>query len=247
MSEDIDLRLRRAVQSFWETRHLQATKQASKGRVDAGTRGAVTGGAQMGAIEALIVELLCEVGMTRAEIRTRKALELPGYFRPEKKWDVLVIADKTLVAAVEFKSQVGSIGNNFNNRAEESIGNAVDLWTAYREGRFGSPAPAAPFVGFFFLLEDTAAVQRPVRNSEPHYRVDPVFSGGGRGVSYAKRYELLLQRLVAERTYSGACLTLTTGPGIAGAATAVHPNEDLSFKRFVAGLQGHAIGFQKGR
>lgn len=246
MSEDLDLRLRRAVQSFWETRRAQATKQASKGRVDAGTRGAVTGGAQMGAIESLIVELLCEVGLTRAEIRTRKALELPGYFRPEKKWDVLVISNDTLVAAVEFKSQVGSIGNNFNNRAEESIGNAEDLWTAYREGRFGAAQPP-PFVGFFFLLEDTAAVQRPVRNSEPHYPVDPVFDGGGKGVSYAKRYELLLQRLVSERKYSGACLTLTTSPDGTGVATPTHPSGDLAFRRFVAALQGHAIGFLKGR
>lgn len=149
MSADLDARLRLAVQSFWDTRRAQASKQASKGRVDAGTRGAVTGGAQMGAIEALVVDLICETGLTRAEIRTRNALELPGHYRPEKKWDLLVIADDTLIAAVEFKSQVGSIGNNFNNRAEESIGNAEDLWTAHREGRFGAPPPAAPFVGFF--------------------------------------------------------------------------------------------------
>ena len=48
--------------------------------------------------------------------------------------------------AVEFKSQVGpSFGNNFNNRTEEAIGNAEDIWTAYREGRFGRHR--APLLG----------------------------------------------------------------------------------------------------
>jgi hypothetical protein len=46
---------------------------------------------------------------------------LPGYFRPTKLWDVLVIHDKRLLAAIELKSQVGpSFGNNFNNRTEEA-------------------------------------------------------------------------------------------------------------------------------
>ena len=43
-------------------------------------------------------------------------------------------------AAVELKSQIGSYGNNFNNRAEESIGSAVDLWTAFRENQFPGQA-----------------------------------------------------------------------------------------------------------
>ena len=40
-----------------------------------------------------------------------------------------------LVAAIEFKSQAGeAIGNNLNNRAEEVVGLASDLWVAFREG-----------------------------------------------------------------------------------------------------------------
>jgi hypothetical protein len=34
----------------------------------------------------------------------------------------------SLVATVEVKSQVGSFGNNFNNRVEEAIGSATDFW-----------------------------------------------------------------------------------------------------------------------
>ena len=48
-----------------------------------------------------------------------------------------MVVDGTLLAAFEFKSQVGpSFGNNFNNRTEEALGSATDLWTAFREGAF---------------------------------------------------------------------------------------------------------------
>lgn len=58
-----------------------------------------------------------------------------------------------MIAAVEFKSQVGpSFGNNFNNRSEEAIGSAHDIWTAFREGAFG--AQSRPFIGWLILVED---------------------------------------------------------------------------------------------
>lgn len=48
--------------------------------------------------------------------------------RSEKMWDLLVVSDDTLHIALEFKSQVGpSFGNNFNNRMEKALGNAMDL------------------------------------------------------------------------------------------------------------------------
>lgn len=246
-NDDLNERLRVAVESFWKTREAQQQKQVQSGRADVGTRGAVTGGAQMSRIEALTVSLLCEAGLRPDELRTRTALELPGYYRPEKKWDLLVIADNKLVAALEFKSQVGSFGNNFNNRTEEAVGNAEDLWTAYREGRFGMPPPPPPFLGYFFLLEDCAEVHIPVKNAEPHFKVDPVFAGGGQGVSYAKRYEVMLQRLVLERKYNAACLALSPKPIGQTEVKVWHPTEDLSFKRFAASLQGHCIGFAKSR
>lgn len=143
---ELETRFREAVQSFWSARAAQRQKQVDAGRIDAGTRGAVTGGTQMGALEVLVSDLLAEAGLDRLHIHTRTALELPGYFRPEKKWDLLVVADGQLVTAIEFKSQVGpSFGNNFNNRSEEAIGSANDIWTAYREQRFG--IGPRPFLG----------------------------------------------------------------------------------------------------
>ena len=69
-------------------------------------------------------------------ISGKKRLTIPGYFRPTKMWDALVIYKSRLIAAFELKSQVGSFGNNFNNRTEESIGSANDFWTAHRENAF---------------------------------------------------------------------------------------------------------------
>jgi hypothetical protein len=150
-TSDLTTRFCHAIQVFWDTRREQQRKQAITGRVDAGMRGAVTGGAQMAALELLVVEILRQVGLRELDIRTKRELELPGYYRPEKKWDLLVIAQGTLVCAIEFKSQVGpSFGNNFNNRVEEAIGSALDLWTAYREGLLGMHP--RPFLGYFFLL-----------------------------------------------------------------------------------------------
>jgi len=111
---------------------------------------------------ALVNWLLVQNGMTEASIYVRANLELPGYFRPTKQWDMLVVHEGHLIAALEFKSQRGpSFGNNFNNRTEEALGNAKDLWTAYREGAFGKERPR-PWLGWLMLLEDSSGSRQPV-------------------------------------------------------------------------------------
>jgi Restriction endonuclease XhoI len=232
---DIEDRFQQAVQAFWDARDRQQQKQIASGKIDAGTRGAVTGGAQMGALEVLLTDVLLDAGLPRLNIRARTALALPGYYRSEKRWDLLVVVDNRLLLAVEFKSQVGpSFGNNFNNRTEEAIGNAEDIWTAYREGRFGSRP--APLLGYFFLLENCPRVHAPVANSEPYFKVDPVFEGA----SYAKRYQVLCERLVLERKYSTACFTLATN---ASPTTVSFPAAQLNFRQFAAAVEAHARAF----
>lgn len=232
---DIEKRLRGAVQSYWDARAKNKEKQIEGGKIDAGTRGEVTGGSQMGAMEVLVADILCDAGLKKLDIKTRTSLELPGYYRSEKKWDLIVVSGGQLVTAMEFKSQVGpSFGNNFNNRSEEAIGSATDIWVAYREGRFGKTP--APFIGYFFLLEDCERVKTSVRNKEPYFKVDPAFDKA----SYSKRYELLCRRLVLERVYSAVCLVMATN---SPKTKIVQPAQDLSFKRFAAALRGHVVTF----
>ena len=246
---DIEKRLHVAVQSYWDARAKNKEKQVESGKIDAGTRGEVTGGTQMGALEILVADILCDAGLKRLDVRTRTALELPGYFRATKKWDLIVVSGGQLVLAMEFKSQAGkSIGNNVNNRSEEAVGSAKDLGTSFREGRFGeSPTP---FLGYFFLLEDRDNVKRPVANKVPYFQVDPVFRGEAKktkkgseryqGVPYSTRYELLCRRLVLERLYNAACFIMATN---SKNTRIIQPATDLTFQRFAAALRGHAVTF----
>lgn len=239
MLANLDERFHDAVQEFWDSRARQQQHQIDSGRIDAGTRGAVTGGTQMGALEVLLTDVLVDAGLEPDHVRVRTALELPGYYRPEKKWDLLAVVDGQLLVAVEFKSQVGpSFGNNFNNRTEEAIGSAEDIWTAYREDRFGKHP--VPFLGYFFLLEDCARVHAPVRNVEPYFPVDPIFAGA----SYAKRYEVLCDRLVLERKYSAGCLTLATN---STPTQVTFPSSSLAFRQFAATAEAHIRAFVNGR
>jgi Restriction endonuclease XhoI len=234
MPIDIEARFRDAVQYIWTGRLQQRKKQAEAGKIDAGSRSDVTGGGHMGALELLIKDLLIEFGINSSEVFTKQRLELPGYYRSTKKWDLLVVSRQQLVMAIEFKSIGGSYGNNLNNRTEEALGNAGDVWTAYREGRFGTGP--RPMLGYLFLLRDEPKMLLPVSNKEPHFKVDPVFEGA----SYAKRAEILCRRLVFERLYDAACLLLSTSE----ASTSItEPAVDLTFRRFVASLHGHVVTF----
>jgi len=60
---------------------------------------------------ALVFDIVRANGLAHAEIHQNRAmLTLPGYFRPTKLWDILVIYKGELIAAIELKSQVGSFG-----------------------------------------------------------------------------------------------------------------------------------------
>jgi len=182
----------------------------------------------------LFTDLIKQAGIDERFIFRKKAVELPGFFRPTKEWDLLVVKGQTLIAAIEAKSQVGpSFGNNFNNRTEEAIGSALDFWTAFRERAYlQSPQP---FLGYFFMLEDCEASNRPVSVQEPHFKVFPEFVGA----SYMKRYKLFCRKLVLERHYTAsAFITSTNKDGIRGDFKT--PADDLSIERFAKMLVAHA-------
>ena len=209
----------------------------TSGSKDAGMRSAVTGGKQLDGFVHLCKELMLEAGLKEGEIYTNSKLDLPGFYRPEKKWDLLAVANGRLLAVIEFKSQVGpSFGNNFNNRAEESLGNATDLWAAYREGAF-KPS-ARPWLGFMMVVEKAEGSIRPVRVNESHYPVFEEFQN----TSYLQRYDLLLTKLLRERLYDGSCLLATAATsGIKG--NYEEPNAELGFEVFAAGLVAHISAF----
>ncbi|MBA2237437.1 MAG: restriction endonuclease [Lysobacter sp.] len=213
---------RKAVETFWYSRD-SGVVNASQG---AG-RDAVLGGKNMDGFVDLVRVVVEHCGLPADAVHVRKSkVILPGFFRATKNWDALVVHEKRLLGVFEFKSQVGSFGNNFNNRAEEVIGSAADLWVAHHHGAYGgltrsrsrvqehSPAvlnpeiqsdPRPPFLAWLMLMEECAGSIRPVRCDEPHYPVFKEF----RDATYAGRYQILCERLVERQLYSAAALELT--------------------------------------
>src|SRR5690606_29537909 len=130
--------VRDAIKAFWGNRETARQKQIESGRSDQGARSRITAGKNMDGFVALVRSIVVANGLTDTGIHLKKrALSVPGFYRPTKLRDMVITHDNRLVAALEFKSQVGSFGNNLNNRSEEAVGNAVDFWTAFREGGFG--------------------------------------------------------------------------------------------------------------
>jgi len=223
LPNDFDDHVAEAVRLFWEVR-----SDVSSEKLQGGSRDSVLGGKNMDGFVSLVGIVVKHCGFSLDIVHTKKSkVILPGFFRATKNWDVLVIHERRLLAVFEFKSQVGSFGNNFNNRSEEVIGSAADLWVAHHHGAYGdgprrghnrvsetTPAlinpslqsdPRPPFLAWLMLLEECDASLSPVRCDEPHYKVFDEF----RGASYARRYQILCERLVERQLYSAAALELT--------------------------------------
>jgi Restriction endonuclease XhoI len=142
----------------------------------------------------------------------------------------VIVHNNELLAAVEFKSQVGpSFGNNFNNRTEEALGSATDIWAAYREGAF-KPS-SRPFLGYLMLLEDCPKSRAPVKVIEPHFSVFPEF----KLASYRDRYAILIEKLLRDWLYDGASLLLSSESG-ATTGDYIEPHPELTFAKFVTPL-----------
>ena len=231
---DYERKAREAIMAFWGNREKAKQKQIESGNVDQGERASVTAGKNMDGFIALVIDLVKTNGLDHAAIhQQRTVLTLPGFFRPTKLWDLLIINDGRLIAAVELKSQIGpSFGNNFNNRTEEAIGTAHDLWTAYRENAFGKHP--RPFVGWIMLVEDAPESRSPVRDTSAHFPVFPEFQGA----SYLKRYDLLCQKLVQEQLYTTASVIASPRTASATGEYAIM-SEMTSLKTFVTSLAGH--------
>jgi hypothetical protein len=230
----LDGRISIAIQHFWNTRSNQISKQTLFGSKDAGNRGAATGGKQMDGFIALANQLLAIVGVENTCIHCNSRLELPGFFRPTKKWDLLIVRNGKLLVVLELKSHVGSFGNNVNNRTEEALGSALDVWTAYREGTYRDSS--RPWLGYLMLLEDCDKTRTPTRSKAPHFPIRPEFVNA----TYARRYELLCRKLVLERQYDAAAFLMSNSiAGVSGQY--LEPAEDLTLFSFFRSMLHHTL------
>ncbi len=233
-----DQQISDALIAFWGSRDAQAARQQSSGRVDAGTRGSVTGGQHLNAVGDLVESVTASAKPARVTVHSGGGNRNPltaiaGWFRPTKQWDIVYRLDGEPVAVIELKSQVGSFGNNANNRAEEAVGNAADLLAAQRHGQL----PSHLWRGYIFVIEDCDASRKPsTLGDDDRWAMDERFANA----SYVQRVSILCDRLVDDGLYDGAWAVATSQPP---SFSWVEPDPPLTgFDRFASGLRGFLQG-----
>jgi hypothetical protein len=231
---DAELRakVRDAILAMWTVRNAQAHKQLVSGKLDSGARGTATGGRHMDAFAFILADLARAAGFAREEIRFRSGVEIPGFYRPTKQWDVVIIRGERLCAGIELKSMAGSYGNNLNNRSEEALGSAADIWAAFKAGTLGLHQP---WLGYLFVIRDEPRSRTPVKIARTPLRTDPIFDGS----SYIDRYGILCERMVLERQYSAAAYLSAS---VDKDGMYAEPRAGLGFDAFARAFFGHLIG-----
>lgn len=228
--------LKKALSFYQESRKTSRELNGLSRRADIGERASVTSGKHMEGFVRVFDELVHDSGAKNVKVLTqRQLLTLPGYFRPTKMWDILIMQGDRLLAAIEMKSQMGpSFGNNFNNRAEESLGSAIDFWKAFKEGALGEQRE--PFLGWIMLVEECSASMAQVAINTPHYDVFPEF----KETSYIQRYNILCQKLMQERLYR--CASLVTFRSKDLSYGSISPSTCI--ENFINQLFYHLAGYQ---
>ncbi len=92
-----------------------------------------------------------------------------------------------------------------------------------------------PWLGYLFLLEHAEKSTQPVGLKKSFFPPFPIFEG----TSYARRYEILCERLVLERKYTRTALLLSPR-GKQGKF--IEPNPALGFYGFAKSLHAHLVG-----
>ena len=174
---------------------------------------------------------------SRTLIYSIDASNLPCCFRPTKDWDSDREWRRNLSAVIEIKVALGSFGNNFNNRAEEALG---------QRDRFlgGLPRRRLSAVGAAMARISHDAGGSPTSIRPSALRKLRAFSDAPRvpGISYAQRYEIFCERLVRERLYDATCFLMSSQErGLAGEY--IEPSIELSFRNFAASLYARAAAF----
>ncbi len=223
-----------AVASYWDVRESQARRSADSGAVNTGLRSEVTGGRHLDALELLLIDVLADAGIP-AGLMEVKRRPIPGYFRRDKSWDVVVTVEGRVLVIIELKSIVGNNpGQNFNNRTDEALGQALDVWTAVERGIIDSPL--RPWLGYFMLIEDNEAWNRVSLPRRAVWPSDPAFED----TSAIDRAGVFFDRMVRERLLDAACVVLANRRS----GDVRFERDALGFQAFAAALWGRCLQFK---
>jgi hypothetical protein len=231
--KDLDV----AISAYWTTKGEQQAAAEAVSSTAEGRAKAVRGGGHFNPVANLLARFFTDAGYPAESIAASgRSTILPGHFRPSKAWDLVVVHEEVLVAAIELKALGGpSYGNNYNNRVEEALGNAVDLSYASRAGFTGREKP---WLGYFFLLDDSPEARQP---REP--RTNPMIPAAPEWpvLSYRERFSLTGRRLVDEGLYDAVCYVTASNTE----PTPTEPEPLLDWRHFSAAIEARLTYLSK--
>jgi hypothetical protein len=214
-----------AVSRFWNARAGQIAALADGGAAGGAARAA----GHMDGIRDLVKSIFVQAGMPEEAVINEPFL--PGYYRARKKWDMAIRYREALVAALEFKSQVGSVAKNINNRFEEALGTATDTRAA--QAKYAPFGEVPPWLGYVFVLREDSETEQPDRSIRALFPADETF----RGMSYSQRYQEMLSRFLGDNVYQAGWF-ITTTIDDDGHISYAEPLAIASGKAFRAAVEG---------
>jgi hypothetical protein len=214
-----------AVSLFWTTRADQIAALGDGGLAGGAARAA----GHMNGIRDLVRSIFIDAGMPKDSIVYEPYL--PGFYRARKRWDMAIRYKGALVAALEFKSQVGSVGKNINNRFEEALGSGTDTWAAQK--KFSAYGEIPPWLGYIFVLREDKETEQLHRPTDALFPSDPAFIG----MSYNHRYQEMLKRFMGDNIYQAGWF-ITTKTDQDGRVSYAEPLITASGKAFRAAVEG---------
>jgi adenine-specific DNA-methyltransferase len=216
-----------SLNTFWSTRSRQKAAMNDGGAAGGGARAA----GHLSGIHQQVTRAFLHAGIPAESILDDSKSYLPGYYRPRKRWDMAIRYKGTLVAALEFKSQVGSVGKNINNRFEEALGTATDTWTA--QTKYAPFGDVPPWLGYVFVLQETEETEKQGRSTKALFAVDEAFVG----MSYNERYQEMLRRFIGDNVYQAGWF-ITTSINDEGVVSYAEPLATASGKAFCTAIEG---------
>jgi len=237
--EGYETRVSEAVKSFWNVRETMGVRS----------------GKTLDAFVELLTWIIHNNGLPDAVIITGRKAQLPGFFRPTKSWDVVIMNNETLIAAIELKSIADSFGKNANNRNEEVLGSGIDIKEAFEENAFEGVTRL--FTGYLIIVEDCPETLSTVQIQMNNFRAMKEFMANPKnrdetyvkdinglfpaidGVSYMDRFDILCRRLMQKNLYTAASVIKAPRSGI-NDGEYFNVSKDTSIKAFLAALASHA-------
>lgn len=173
---------------FWTEKGAAVERDRIAGREGHGAQ--ARDARHMRRLAHFVAQMFVDAGLDESEVAINGVI--PGYYRRSKSWDVVATHKGRLVGLVELKSQVGSEGNNGNNRIEEALGNSFDaVMTQEKAQAFGELPMWSAFCMVFG--SDYSTARQIGMRSRPLFDIDPAFHGMTYGGQLATAIERFIQ------------------------------------------------------